>query len=210
MPEWLTTGGNYVPKTDRDTFIDKSILSLFGVLSRIKRQTVYAGRFLAVNTALKVPGLLLLIVLLSISRNFVFVAVVMVYQLVLLSLMRGEEIIKILKVCLVAALFTFLILLPAAFLSGSGQNCLMITGKVFAGILGVNILSHTSKWHEITYALKVFFVPDVFVLVLDITIKYIVMLGDFSLHMLYALKLRSVGRNTGKYARSRAFWAPCF
>jgi cobalt/nickel transport system permease protein len=29
--------------------------------------------------------------------------------------------------------------------------------------------------------------------------KYIVMLGDFTLNMLYALKLRSIGRNQSKY-----------
>ena len=50
-----------------------------------------------------------------------------------------------------------------------------------------------------TGALKSFFLPDIFILVLDITIKYIVMLGDFTLNMLYSLKLRSVGKNRKKY-----------
>ena len=48
-------------------------------------------------------------------------------------------------------------------------------------------------------ALKRFFFPDLFIFVFDITIKYIVMLGEFALQMLYALKLRSVGRNRSKY-----------
>jgi cobalt/nickel transport system permease protein len=42
-------------------------------------------------------------------------------------------------------------------------------------------------------------VPDIFILVLDIAIKYIVMLGEFALNMLYALKLRSIGINNHKY-----------
>jgi len=39
-----------------------------------------------------------------------------------------------------------------------------------------------------------------FILVLDITLKYITLLGDFALSMLYALRLRSVGKNDGKTA----------
>ena len=43
------------------------------------------------------------------------------------------------------------------------------------------------------------FLPDIFILVLDITIKYIVLLGEFSLNIFYSLKLRSVGKNKNKY-----------
>jgi len=75
----------------------------------------------------------------------------------------------------------------------------MITSKVLATITAVNILSHATRWSYITSALKRFFVPDIFILVLDITIKYIVMLGEFTLNMMYALKLRSVGKNKNKY-----------
>jgi cobalt/nickel transport system permease protein len=35
--------------------------------------------------------------------------------------------------------------------------------------------------------------------VLDITLKYIYLLGEFSLNMLYSLKVRSIGKNENKY-----------
>lgn len=44
-----------------------------------------------------------------------------------------------------------------------------------------------------------FFIPDIFIFVFDITIKYIYILGEFSLDMLYSLKLRSIGFNNNKY-----------
>jgi cobalt/nickel transport system permease protein len=97
------------------------------------------------------------------------------------------------------AVFTFVILLPAAFW-GNSYSSVMITSKVFTTVMAVNILSHSTRWNSITNALKRFFVPDIFIFVLDITIKYILMLGDFSLNMLYSIKLRSVGRNENKYA----------
>jgi len=199
MPEWLLKDENYIPQSDKDTFISKSILSLLGVLSRIKTQSGYKKDRFNVNADFKVAFAFMLIVMLSITRSFTFIIIINVYLLVTLSLMQAEEIIKILKISLMASIFTFVILLPAAFW-GNVYSIVMITSKVFATVTAVNILSHSTRWNSITSALKKFFVPDIFILVLDITIKYILMLGDFSLNMLYALKLRSVGKNRRKYS----------
>jgi cobalt/nickel transport system permease protein len=89
-------------------------------------------------------------------------------------------------------------MLPA-FIQGNSYSSIMITTKVFASITVVGLLSHTTKWSLLTKALKRFYVPDIFILILDITIKYIYRLGELSLNMFYALKLRSVGRNNKKY-----------
>lgn len=199
MPEWLLKDEDYIPISDKDTFANKSILSLLGVLSRIRTQSGYKTDKFNVNAIFKVAFTFMLVILLSISGNFTFVVVVNVYLLTILSLMQAKEILTILKFGIVTALFTFVILLPAAFW-GNTYSSIMITSKVFASVTAVNILSHSTRWNSITSALKRFFVPDIFIFVLDITIKYIVLLGDFTLNMLYSLKLRSVGRNRGKYA----------
>jgi len=198
MPQWMLKEENYSPQSDRDTFINKSILSIFSILSRIKSQGAgVPGRY-SVNAVFKVAFTFLLLIQLSVSQSASFVIVVIVYLLAVLSLLEANTIVKILKVSLVMTLFTFVILLPAA-IGGNIYSGIMITSKVFATITAVNILSRSTKWSSITSALKRYFVPDIFILVLDITIKYIVMLGDFMLNMLYALKLRSVGRNKRKY-----------
>lgn len=198
MPEWLLKDENYIPQSDKDTFITKSILSLLGVLSRIRTQSVYKENRFKINVALKVAFTFILILLISISKSFTFTIIINVYLLVILSMMNGEEIIKVLKISLVMSIFTFVILIPAAFW-GNIFSCVIITSKVFATVTAVNILSHTTRWNSITSALKRFYVPDIFILVMDITIKYIVILGEFSLNMLYSLKLRSVGKNRTKY-----------
>ena len=198
MPEWLLKAENYQAQADRDTFIEKSILALLSVLARIRRQGGSKSHQVALNPALKMAVAFILIVLLSLSRSFTFVVIVNVYMIALLSMMEAEAIIKILKVSAVMAVFTFVILIPAL-LMGNTYSSMMLTAKVLATVMAVNMLSHSTKWHDLTNALKTFYVPDMFILVLDITIKYIVLLGDFSLNMLYALKLRSVGRNKSKY-----------
>jgi cobalt/nickel transport system permease protein len=198
MPEWLSKSENYSPQSDKDTFVNKSILSLLEIISNIKTQDVVKTAKYKVNVNLNLVFTFVFIVLLSISRSFIFVIIVNVYLLLILCTKEADHIIKILKVSLGTGFFTFIIMLPAIFW-GNSFSCIMITTKTFATITAVSLLSDSTKWSAITSAFKRFFVPDIFILVLDITIKYIVMLGDFSLNMLYALKLRSVGRNKNKY-----------
>ena len=197
MPEWLLKDEVYSPQTDKDSFINKSILSILSILSRIRAQSSGKEAKYKVNATFKVAFTFVLILLVSFSRNFSFVIVINVYLLSVLCLMDADVIVKILKISMVTAFFTFIVLLPSAIL-GNSFNTFMITTKEFATITAVGILSHSTRWNSITSALKSFFVPNIFIVVLDITIKYIVMLGDFALNMLYALKLRSVGKNKSK------------
>jgi cobalt/nickel transport system permease protein len=48
------------------------------------------------------------------------------------------------------------------------------------------------------------------VFILDITIRYVVMLGEFLLESLRALRLRSVGKNSRKYASVSGLAGPVF
>ncbi|MGB4587817.1 MAG: energy-coupling factor transporter transmembrane component T [Clostridiaceae bacterium] len=198
MPEWMQKDEIYSPETDKNGFIEKSILSILGVLSRIKSQEIEANQLYRVDPLLKVVLTFLLVILLSLSNSFSFIIVVSVYLLVVLSLLDAEIIIRIFRISTIVALFTFIMLVPALIL-GSGGNIIMLTGKVFTTVAAINILSRTTKWNEITGALSFFHVPDLFILVLDIAIKYILMLGEYALSMLYSLKMRSVGKNRRKY-----------
>lgn len=198
MPEWLLKEENYIPQQDKDTFINKSILSFLSILSRIKTHTGYSSEGFHVNAVFKVAFTFLLIVLLSFSRSLTFITIVIVYLISLLSIMRAEHIIKIIKISFIIGLFTIVLLLPSVFL-GNYYSIIMITPKVIATVMAINILSYSTPWNSITNSLKTFYIPDLFILVLDITLKYIYLLGDFCLNMLYSLKLRSVGKNINKY-----------
>lgn len=197
MPEWLTTTENYTPVQDKDTFINKSVLSMFSLIARIKAQDQRPKDLFFVQPAFRVLFTLLLVVLLSLSRSFAFVLIVITYQMILLALMPAKDIIAVIRVSLVVTLFTVIILLPAAFY-GNTYSITMIPPKVFATVTAVSIVNHATRWNSLVGALKRFYVPDLIIFVLDITIKYIVMLGELALEMLYALRLRSVGRNKSK------------
>ncbi|MVX66754.1 energy-coupling factor transporter transmembrane protein EcfT [Clostridium chromiireducens] len=197
MPEWLLKKDNYIPLKDKNAFIDKSILSIFNVLARFRMQTKLRTSKFGINPLTKLISTLILIIFVSLCRNFYFILITNVFMLVLINLLSTKEIKYVVKASLAAAIFTFIILLPSIFL-GYGNNSLMITLKVLVSVASVSILTCTTQWNELIIALKIFKIPDIFILVLDITMKYIVILGEFSLNMVYALKLRSVGRNNNK------------
>ena len=197
MPEWLLKKDNYIPLKDKDAYINKSILSILEVLTRFRKQTEYRTNKLGINALIKLISTLVLITLVSLTKSFTFVLIANVYMLVLINFLAINEVKYILKVSSVVAIFTFIILLPSIFL-GYGNNTLMITLKVLVSVASVNVVSFTTQWSDLIGALKVFRVPDMFIFVLDITIKYIIVLGEFSLNMVYALKLRSVGKSNNK------------
>lgn len=197
MPEWLLKKDNYVPPKDKDAFIDKSIISILGVLTRFIRQAEYKTEKFQINALIKLISTLILVIFVSLTKSFTFVLITNVFMLVLINFFNINLIKCILRVSLSVVIFSFVIFLPAVFL-GYGNNILMIILKILVSVIAVNVLAFTTKWNELTNALKIFRVPDMFIFVLDITIKYILILGEFSLNMIYALKLRSIGKNSNK------------
>lgn len=198
MPEWLLKSDEYIPAKSKDTFINKSILSLLRLLSRFCFKSKNTKGLFKINAVFKVISALLIVTLLSLSRSMMFIASIIILLLFVLSTLEAYEIKSILSVSVTAVLFSLIVLIPSM-LMGNVSNSIKIVFKVFASVTVVNLLSYTTEWNDITGALKIFFIPDIFILVLDITLKYIMVLGNFSLDMLYALKLRSVGKSIGKH-----------
>lgn len=59
----------------------------------------------------------------------------------------------------------------------------------------VGILSSETSWNKLTGSLRTFHVPPLFIFTLDITLKYISILGEICVDILRAVSLRSVGKN---------------
>lgn len=199
IKEWLLNKEDYKPPKDKDGFINKTIIAIIKILSRIKRdKTCGNGMLYKINPLIKLIFTVLFIIFLSMSRNLFYLYTIGTYFLLCLSTLDGDTLKKILGVSLIVPIFTVIILIPSIIM-GNLYNSLVLILKVLITVVAVNLLSYTTKWHHITKSLKMLFIPDIFILVFDITIKYIYILGEFSLEMLYALKLRSIGKNNKKY-----------
>jgi cobalt/nickel transport system permease protein len=201
LEDWLFREDNYVVKEDKDKFINSSIFSVLRILSRIRRdgsEELNYGLYV-LDPVVKLFFSIILIVLVSISRNIIYLAAVIAGALVGLLCLKAKHIRRVITLAAISMLFTTIMLLPSI-ITGNLRNSTMIIIKVIITILIINILSYSTKWDKIARALRLFFVPDIFILVLEITLKYIYILGEAALEMLYALKLRTVGGSRDKYS----------
>ncbi|MCM8709808.1 energy-coupling factor transporter transmembrane protein EcfT [Clostridium sp. SYSU_GA19001] len=198
IPQWLFEKDNYIPKKEKNTYIEKSIFSLIKIISIIRQNKSSDKLIYLINPTLKVISVLVMIICISISRSFIYLLIIDIYVLINLLLMEK----KIRKIILIKSfifpLITLIALIPSIF-HGNIYNSLLLFQKIFITILLVNLLSHNTKWNEINKSLKLLFVPDMFIWIMDITIRYIVLLGEYSINLFHALKLRSIGITSNKY-----------
>jgi len=196
-PDWLLRDEAYAPRPDRDAFIDKSIRTLLRVLGMLRRRTDGANARGGIDPRVGLVTALAVVVLVSLSRSAVFLACAGVLLLVILSLQRGEVIRDVSRPSFAAGLFTAAIMLPSA-IWGDPAGAVRLTLKVLICVASVRLFSATAEWRGITRAISAFRVPDIFILVLDTTLRSLALMGELSVALLYALRLRSVGRNPRK------------
>lgn len=193
IPEWMKE--NVISQSGKKSrrFADKSRIAILKVLSKLHFSGGKSGRYSA-SAIINLSATLLFIILSACSRNMMFVYILAAGILIRLCLLKGEEIRSILSGSIAAAVLTALILLPAVFM-GNPRTMLTISIKVFCSVTMVNIMAKTTMWNELTSAMKAFFVPDIFVFILDITLKYIDLAGRYLCDMLQALSLRIIGNS---------------
>lgn len=195
LPEWMRQQNDYSPKSDKDGFMTRTMLSFFRLFRHFhmeKNEKMSVSR--AGGRTVLVLGI---IILTAISQNIFFCGCVAAGFLILLSFSNLNKLKRVLSTGLTAALFTALIMLPSFFIYKS-NSLITITLKVFLSTGILSLYSQSTPWNKITAALRFVKIPDFLIFILDLTIHYILILGNSAYDMLYALKLRSVGRNANK------------
>ena len=189
----------FAPPGDGGAFAVRSLKALGGLLARVRVQRGREGR-LRLPALWKLLLLLALLLTLSLSRQPLLLLALAALVLGYASTLPPGELWSVLKPALGAAVLALLLLLPAMLLWPEGRgNNLILAGKVFISIIMVNLLNRHTPWNQITRALRQLHVPGVFVFVLDLTLKYIVLLGGLMVELLTARGLRAVGRDRHKY-----------
>lgn len=211
LPAWLQNPQNYEPRSDNERFLHKNMSKLAGVLSSLKLQRggleseanlSLVERALAhVDSAYRLLGLLSTIVCVSAAANMFFVYAMLGVFLLLMAMMPGSRIVDVLKPALGACAFSALIMLPAFFL-GQSESLVRVALKVFLCVGFVINLSRGTAYNDLIAGLRAYHVPGLVIFILDITLKYIVMLGEVAMGVLESLRLRSVGKNDDKRGSS--------
>ncbi len=199
IPEWLNNTDKYVPPREGGTFVIKTIKSIGQVMARLRVQKGHEKNVI-LPAIVKLLLTVLLILVISISRNkFLILTVITLVQLYL-CMWPGKDIWNIIKASLFAMIIAFIIFIPAMIMNPAGiYNNLLVIVRVFVSVEILSIFNHTTQWNHITQSLRRLHVPPIVVFTLDITLKYIVLLGNLINDMLTAMSLRMVGKNNKEY-----------
>ena len=199
MPEWMKTEDSCDLPAGGSRFLLKTLRSLGRVLSRLRTQTGQEkGK--QIPAIVKFLLMIALIISISIIQNRLVLLAFAAFFFVILCLLPAKTLAGVLKSALVAAAFALVIMLPQIILHPDGRvNQYIVVAKVFVCVGLVNIFNHTTQWNHITKALRSLHIPGIFVFILDITLKYLVLLGSLIEGLLTACSLRSVGKNKKKY-----------
>ena len=188
----------FAPPRDGGAFSLRTLRALGGVLARLRVQRGRDG--LRLPPVGKLLLLLAGLVTLSLARSRLLILAVAALVLGYACLLPARVLAAVLRPAFGGALLTLLLLLPAMLLrpEGAGNN-LILVGKVFLSVTMLSLFNQRTQWNRITAALRQLRVPGVFVFLLDLTLKYIVLLGGLLVDLLTARSLRAVGRDRHKY-----------
>ncbi len=181
-----------------DAFLQKSIQTVASVLLVFRRMGS-ARPTKTGDAALRVSSVVLAALLLSLSRGLSFVAVYGTIFLAILATRKAATIVGVLKSAGVAGFLSLAILLPSMVL-GNALNGALICAKTLCTVASVALLASETRADRLFEALTLFRIPASVVLILDISLRYIVLLGEYTLNLLFAIKVRSVGQNRRKRA----------
>ncbi|MBP5198350.1 MAG: hypothetical protein J6033_04785 [Lachnospiraceae bacterium] len=195
IPDWMMKKNEYVPTKDREGFLTKSLLGFL----RLFRHFSMRGRgdISVAGAGTELVLTLGMIIMIAMTDSGVFLACAGAGILGVLSFSRIDIMKRALSTSLGVTAFTFVIMLPAFFLYKS-LGFLVLSFKVFLSVTALSLLTSVIPWNRITAALRLFKMPNILIFVLDMTIHYILLLGNVAYDMLAALKLRSIGKNKDK------------
>ncbi len=195
IPAWMREKEQIAPPRDGGAFAVRSLRALGKLLARLRVQQGREGR-LRIPAVVRLLLLLGLILTLSLTRSPLLLLALTAGILGCACLLPAKELLTVLRPAFGAALLALVLFLPAMLLRPAGiWNNLIVVGKIFLSVLLVNCFNRRTPWNQVTGALRKLRVPGVFVFVLDLTLRYIVLLGRLMVDLLTARGLRAVGKD---------------
>lgn len=211
--------GSRSPKIRRNVFKR----TLRGISETLER-SIFAeeissrpGLLQSLDPRMKLIAILALLIGVSLSHSLIIIAVVYLLAILLavLSAIPADFFIK--RVWLVLPFFTGLVVLPALFITPGPPliriplgltitrtgliTVLFLLLRVSTSVSLALLLILTTPWNAVLSALSVMRIPDVFILILGMTYRYIYLLLHIANDMFLSRQSRVVGRMSGAEER---------
>lgn len=198
IPQWLLSADDYVPPADKEAFLHKTMLSILAKLTLLRQNSMNAGQSRYISPAFKLFFVFLTVLLVASSVKSAFPLLVLALLLVYLACQKASFIAPILKTGAAASAFTFIIVLPSLFLGN--ERIFILPLKVFITVSLLKCFVQNMPFYELSRTMRSFGISSAFILIFELTLRYIVLLGQTASDLLISMRLRSVGRNNAKYS----------
>ena len=168
------------------------------------------GLFQSIDPRVKILSVLTLLIAVSFSRSLLVIAVIYLLALILALMSAIPAGFFIKRVWLALPFFTGMLILPALFITPGPTlvqlplglvitrtgltSALFLLLRVSTSVSLTLLLILTTPWNTVLSALTVLGVPDVFILILGMTYRYIYLLLHTANDMFLSRKSRLVGR----------------
>lgn len=190
MPDWLKENETSFTPGKKETFLIKNQKGLLFILAKFTSGTHSKNRFSVVHPMVRLVILLTLILLTSLTKSFLVLWLIALYLGGLLLFLPAFDLRKVLQRALILSVMPFFIYLPTLIFFQSQPLFLLRLPLVTTA---VSLFAASTDAFEFLSTLKSLRLPDVVLLQLDITIKYIYFFGHLLLEMLKAIRARAVG-----------------
>ena len=191
LPEWLKEEQRINIGKGKDHFLIRNRKKIDSVLLKLRdKSSIKWKRFLHPVTYLLCFFFSLLGV--SFSRNFLFFWILFLFLLGLIASLPYVHLVATIKKSILLLLFPFLLYLPNLFLHGF--HVLFLLRLPLMSML-IALYTELMSTRDTLQALKKLHFPNIVLLQLDITIKYIYLFGRILQDMLKGIEARSFGGN---------------
>lgn len=190
LPDWLAAPAPRAPAGIPRRFAGRTAASLARMLAALRQEP--SG---AVHPPILLACSVLALVLLSLARQPAFVALCATSLLLVLAGLPLRLLRPAIGLGLALGGLSALVLAPAlVWLPAGRPAALLVSAKAATGGLVTGLLAGLLGGRGLVSALAGLRLPGAIVLVLDLFLRYAVILGDLSLDLLLSLRLRSPGR----------------
>ncbi|MCH4189606.1 MAG: energy-coupling factor transporter transmembrane protein EcfT [Bifidobacterium tibiigranuli] len=202
LPAWLREPERYTPPSDRSSFIQRNLGHMGQVLSRVGAgapisQSPVDRALHMVSPAVRIVGIVAVIIAVNITRNMMFSYAMLAAALVLLAARPAWLMRSILIPALAICAFSLAVSLPGVFV-GQYNTPARLAVKAFVTASFVIAFGWTVPWNRLIAGLRGIGCPDSLIYICDVTVQFIDILGRSMMRLLDALQLRSVGRDSRK------------
>ncbi|MFC6170868.1 energy-coupling factor transporter transmembrane component T [Loigolactobacillus jiayinensis] len=198
LPDWLTTSTPLPTGHQQRHFLAQNMQRLERLLQRFSQANDLARpplkHFIAPQH--KLLAVLGVILLLSLNQNILLLWLLLLGDLVILLLLPPIYLRQVLRQTAVTGAFAILLILPSLLLNA---NVALFAAKTLLILLNLNYYRTTTTFNQVITALQQLHCPNSVIFVVDITLIYLKMLGEFLLQLLQAVSLRTVGKSKHPY-----------